>query len=381
MTDRTYNISTPGYSEWRTQRGGNTPRYLREQGKWRDNSYTRVSGALLRGYSTLVHRDGSPDPSGISYSVNSYYYPQYPGVIWPAETDVLSKLSEKWRSTDLNLGMYLSPEGRESVTMMSSSLMKIVNATRHLRRRDFGGFLRNLNEMPRSARRASARKFNQGDLSGSFLAAHLGWEPLIKDIYTASQGFAEVPDKSNRITARRLGPQRTVTIDGGMSDRPPIGDRRLAVAQKTQVRLILDVTKPPTFVQRFGMDNPFLIAWELVPLSFVADYFLPIGSVIENMGFISGVYGMKGWRKTYARLEYKTWFPPGTYCGKNRWNSPLYNKRLISETRIEMQASRTPWKPSFTDPFRSIQTKLPSSVMKLSTLAALAHQNILALRR
>jgi hypothetical protein len=380
MVDKTYNITTPGYSEWRSQKGGDTPRYLREQGKWSDNSYTRSSGALLRAYSTLAYSNGTPDPSGVSYSINSYYYPSYPGITWPAETDVLSKLSEKWRNTDLNLGMYLSPEGRESVSMMTSSLQKFVNATRSLRRRDFGGFLRNLNEFPRSARRTSARRFNQGDLSGSFLAAHLGWEPLLKDIYTASEGFTE-PVRKGRIAARRLGPQRTVRIDGGSSTRPPIGDRKIAVAQKTQVRLILDVTKPPTFTQRFGMENPFLIAWELVPLSFVADYFLPIGSVIENMGFISGTWGMKGWRKTYARLEYKTWLSPGTYCNTDRWNNRLYNRNQISETRIEMEASRTPWKPSFSDPFRSIRTKLPQSVMKLSTLAALAHQNVLALRR
>lgn len=381
MVDRTHSITTPGYSEWSTQKGGDTPRHLRRKGKWLDNSYTKKSGALVRGYSALCYGNGSPDPSGIRYSINSYYYPDYQPVKWPAETDILSKLSDKWRNTDLNIGMYLSPEGRESVTMMTSSLQKFVNATRHLRRRDFGGFLRNLNELPRSARRASARKFNQGDLSGSFLAAHLGWEPLIKDIYSASQGIADIPDKPGRITARRIGPKRTVLIDGGMSDRPPIGDRKITVAQKTQVRLILDVTRPPTFAQRFGMDNPFLIAWELVPLSFVADYFLPIGNVIENMGFISGTWGMKGWRKTYARLEYNTWLNPRTYCRNDRWGNKLYNRDLMSETRIEFEASRTPWKPSFTDPFRSIATKLPTSVMKLSTLAALAHQNVLALRR
>lgn len=374
MVQRTVLIDkAPYYYEKKTQQGGDTPRYLRMAGKFTENNYSMSALSWRRAFSKMYLANGSDIPG--EFSVNSFYVVSMGPVVWPAETDVLTKLAGKWRQTDLNIGMYLSPEGRESLTMMTSSLMKLSNSARALRRGDFGGFVRNLNELPRSARRASARKFNQGDLSGSFLAAHLGWEPLIEDIYNASNSVSP-EEKSHRITARKLGPKRTVSV--GTSGNPPVSARNIQSDQKTQVRLILDVTRPPSFVQRFGLDNPFLIAWELVPLSFVADYFLPIGSVIDNLGFISGIWGQKGWRKSYSYIEYKTWVNSGTILG-NYYGSLYRNRKEITEWYIKKDATRTVWTPSFADPFRSISTKLPASMMKLSTLAALTHQNILSL--
>ena len=77
------------------------------------------------------------------------------------------------------------------------------------------------------------------------------------------------------------------------------------------VKLALDVTRPPTFAQRFGLDNPFRIAWELVPLSFVADYFLPIGSVVSAMGTVSALYGQRGFRKQLIKVVREESYPPG----------------------------------------------------------------------
>lgn len=50
---------------------------------------------------------------------------------------------------------------------------------------------------------------------------------------------------------------------------------------------------------RFGLLNPLSVAWELMPLSFVADWFLPIGSYLSgfdaNLRFdvTSGYFGYK----------------------------------------------------------------------------------------
>jgi hypothetical protein len=376
MTVKNHTVGSPSgpYWEHTVQNGADTPYLMRKMGLWPINPYTSMREGQMQNWSSMVYGDGSLVAGGAGYGLKSFIQVSHSAAQWPAETDVLSKLHEKWKNSDINLGMYLSPEGRESVQMMTAGLMKISNGARSLKRGDFGGFLRNLNELPRSARKRSARAFEQGDLSGSFLAAHLGWEPLIKDIYAASD--IDPPYEGPvRIRASRKRAYYQDVVPLGNTQVP----HSLKVyANKSQVTIIVDIKRPPTFSQRFGMENPFLIAWELVPLSFVADYFLPIGSIIDNMGFISGIWGSKGLRKEYAEFGYRAEIRRMTLLHSSYgW----YNKEGWFDQQWTKSFNRALWSPSFSDPFRNVNVTLPSSLMKLSTLASLTHQRLLSLNR
>jgi hypothetical protein len=49
----------------------------------------------------------------------------------------------------------------------------------------------------------------------------------------------------------------------------------------------------------FGLVNPFEVAWEIVPFSFVADWFLPIGRYLSALDVplrFEHIGGSKGWR-------------------------------------------------------------------------------------
>lgn len=373
MVQKNYVVGDASTTYWerKTQNGDDTPYALRRRGKWPVNRYTLSQEAQTQNFVRLYDAYGNMLNYG-PYNVLSFGGVNLQPAVLPTEASVISKLGDKWRNTDLDLGMYLSPEGRESISMMTSGLMKISNSARQLRRGDFGGFLRNLNELPRSSRRDAARKFNQGDLSGSFLAAHLGWEPVIKDIYSASQGIADITDKPHRITATKMG--YVPYWSGGREGF------KYRVDQKVFVKLALDINRPPTFAQRFGLDNPFRIAWELATLSYVADYFLPIGSVIDAMGVTSALYGQKGFRKQLIFLDRQEEYPPGT-CSMTIWYNRYSNREPIVRRYMQREFSRTPWTPGFTQPLRNLRVTLPSSIMKLSTMAALTHQRILSLSK
>jgi len=140
------------------------------------------------------------------------------------------------------------------------------------------------------------------------------------------------------------------------------------------------MTRKPTFSQRFGLDNPFLVAWELVPLSFVADYFLPIGRVIAGMGAVSALYGAKGWSKTYMHNRAKVMMPKGTKV-LNLWYVDYYLKDELRHSYNIRKFNRARYTPSFSDPLKNLRITLPSSVMKLSTMGALLHQRLLSLRK
>lgn len=359
------------YFERKSQSGADTPKALRSRGLWPINPYTMQNEAMTCNKVKLYNRWGGEigETTSQNYTVVVVGTQQ-----WPNESDVIAKLAEKWRGTDLSLGMYLSPEGRESVQMMYDSMLRLANGARSLKRGDFGGFVRNLNELPRHAKAVSARKFNQGDISGAFLSAHLGWEPLIKDIYEASNLKAPVDDVFE-IKASKKGPPIPRWMSGAGDN--PYPARSLDSSSNAFVKLQCRVTRPPTFTERFGMGNPFLIAWELVPLSFVADYFLPIGSTIDALGFISSVYGSKGYRKQYRDLKWTLRLK----AGQLDWGGYGFSKEAMYRRQMIREFTRSQWSANFSAPLRSAEIKVPSSLMKLGTLSALTHQRLLSLAR
>lgn len=349
-----------------------TPRFLRDQGIFLDLPYARESESMLNSRMTIKQVYGSGQMDVFMAVVGPQLQMSY-NPVYPSEGDVIAKLASKWRNTDLNLAMYLSPEGRESASMLLSTIGKLSNSVHSLKRGDFGGFVRNLHTMPRNARRRSHRKFTQGDLSGAFLSAHLGWEPLIKDAYESANIKPPIA-KGERIVASKAGTPRSFYVLNAGSVH--VGE--FVQEGKLRVSLSGDVSKPVEWFDRFGLRNPFGIAWELVPLSFVADYFLPIGQTIDNMGFISAARFARMWRKVYedrsATLKTRSGYE------FNFGGEPWQTISSGSTYRHWRSYSRTPYELNFASPLRTLGVSMPSSILKLSTMSALLHQRILSLR-
>lgn len=350
------------------QNGVDTPHALRKPGLWPVNPYDMRRYQKIQNSCQLKY-PGWP-PQG-DFRITSFIIFSHPDPVYPENGKILEKLSSKWRQTDLNIGMYFSPEGRESITMIGESMVRLSNSARQLRRGDFGGFLRALNSLPRGARRDSYRAFEQGDLSASFLAAHLGWEPLLKDAFS----FSENVKPLESTTTLKSSAAGRWDIGFGSNPYPEVS----TIEKEVKVRRTIEIVpkRPPTWQERFGLANPFQIAWELVPLSFVADYFLPIGRTIENMGFISGLWNSKGWMKDYAYASYDAKMSdPYIYTGSNFYPPGTVLRRRYAETRFE----RSPYTLGFSAPFNRVSVTMPSSFLRLGTLASLTHQRILSLK-
>jgi hypothetical protein len=57
------------------------------------------------------------------------------------------------------------------------------------------------------------------------------------------------------------------------------------------------LTRRESLLNSFGFLTPELVAWELLPFSFVADWFIPIGTYLEALDFVKSVEG------TYVRTD------------------------------------------------------------------------------
>lgn len=361
--------NTAGLEMYLKQDGVDTPPALRKPGLWPVNPYAMRKYQKVQNVCQLQY--SWYPPSGW-YHIDNFIPFNHPNPVMPENGKILEKLSTKWRQTDLNVGMYFSPEGRESIEMIGESMVRLSNSARQLRRGDFGGFLRALNSLPRGARKDSFRAFEQGDLSASFLAAHLGWEPLLKDAFSLSENIKPL-ESTTTLKASAAG---RWDIGFGNNTYPLVS----SIKKEVKVRRTIEIVpkRPPTWQERFGLSNPFQIAWELVPLSFVADYFLPIGRTIENMGFISGLWNSKGWMKDFAKASYDAQMTdPYIYTGSRFYPRGTVLRRLYSETRF----NRSQFTLGFSVPFNRVNVTMPESFLRLGTLASLTHQRILSLTR
>lgn len=283
----------------------------------------------------------------------------------------LSKLVDVWKNSDVNLGVSIG-EGKESLGMVTDTLFSLVQSARAIRRGDLGGAVRHFkNPVPRRARKKAAKRLSQGDLSGSWLALNLGWAPMISDIYSAlgyvqyDGGYAKIASGWVKGSANAL-----VNTVNGMGGRVTKRDARL--------RYVTAIKTPPTEWQRLGLTNPALIAWELVPFSFVVDYFANIGDGINALS----VFQMDNSSvKTFLeeRVDIKTKYPSrpkgswlGGWYAAEATQPTFYRYRSYRRTVVSLGQQ---WVAG------SIEYRLPTSIKKLANMAGLLHQSLLNLKR
>lgn len=101
------------------------------------------------------------------------------------------------------------------------------------------------------------------------------------------------------------------------------------------------VQKSEYFMDRFGASGPVSLAWELVPFSFVIDWFVDLSSVI---GFYDDL--LTGWHKTVIDASISTTYSHRAnyrWSPGYRWNTPI-DGTFVAQTHTEYY-NREPFTP------------------------------------
>ena len=239
----------------------------------------------------------------------------YQGQVWIGDAGVLraqthalayDKLVQKVRDT-ASLGQALA-ERKEAVAMIATRAGQILNHARRLRRGDLSSLV------PKRSRKYSF-KGSSKDLSALWLEYHFGWEPLIKDIHTGVE-ILESPFPYGRkvVGHSKLERSKVAYKAGEVIDS---SNSRVSVSCRLQG---LYTTENPLLAtaNQFGLVNPVSIAWEVVPFSFVVDWFTNVGSFLSQstdflgfkreQEFTTFVYKAVGSAQT--SYDGKTGYPP-----------------------------------------------------------------------
>lgn len=238
-----------------------------------------------------------------------------------------SRCLKRIRDNEVEISVALATS-KSTLRMLSQTALTIMKIRKAVLKGHFNEVWRLL-RVPPGTSKAEVRKkfFSTKDLSQRWLELQYGWKPLLDDANGAIKFF--LADKKLNITYKVSG---SVTED---SDYESIIPGTLARAEevytahvKRTVRTVVHyaVTDPAKVFMGQGGVNPLLAVWEVVPWSFIVDWFLTIGTALETLDaqvgkeFISGTTTCFTRAKTFSLMNIQKEQVTGTWIrtGNNR---------------------------------------------------------------
>lgn len=279
---------------------------------------------------------------------------------WNANDDlrVLSKLAEAIRGHSFDLGINIA-EGRESYKTILGNLQSIGAALVNFKHGRIGNGLRYLGVTGRRARGVT-RRLSTLDLSGRWLEMQYAWLPMVSQSYEAAKALEAVTGP--RVLRFRASVTKGASYNASGT---PIytATAKLSYSIRYQAELSEDIS-----IQRsLGLVDPLQIAWEIVPYSFVVDWFIPVGTYLSVWQMIPNLKGR--FIKT-QRIGHKG---PKTvkvvdFSGENwRYGAGTSQETIFRTTRTVTSSLNVP-KPTFNSPPKALSPR------RLLNAVALIHQ-------
>lgn len=147
-------------------------------------------------------------------------------------------------------------------------------------------------------------------LAKSWLEYRYGWLPLIADVQAGLGAFNSLSVKNPGIlsvtASRRVSSSsnsKTVyATNPDFSPRTRYYYTKTTTVCKIGIRYKLD-SQLVSAISGLGLTSPVSLAWELVPFSFVVDWFLPIGPALQAFSAFEGLTFMSGYKTYFTKVE------------------------------------------------------------------------------
>lgn len=143
----------------------------------------------------------------------------------------------------------------------------------------------------------------QDFLANTWLEYSYGWKPLLSDVYDQAKALAtHMVERSNvvRQASCKLSEAERYIDLYNPSDNPcwTLESKR-EESHHVFAKVWYSIPEAQiNAVNTFGLNNPLVLAWELLPFSFVADWFLPVGNFLEKLTATNGLEFHRGVRTT-----------------------------------------------------------------------------------
>lgn len=243
---------------------------------------------------------------------------------------VSNKLNQATRDSPIDLGVSLG-EYRETAGLVAGAMKKTFDAYKALKRHNFSDALKVVtgrrNKHYTDAAKAAA---------DAWLGYTYGVKPLMNDVYGAMerlQSDKDILDIHVVRASHRTRVSGTAQLNGGQYHGLVEGSMR------GKGKYTFYVENPLLFtLDQIGVINPLSLGWELIPLSFVVDWFIPIGGFLRGVVPPPGIHSVSGYTYVKAQGLCKefTDMPPG-YGGwvpAPGWKTGATSKEFMKDRKV-----------------------------------------------
>lgn len=192
----------------------------------------------------------------------------------------LTKLYDSLRNSDLNLLLTVG-ERKESAKMLTKAfkaLGSVIRTARNVRRQ----VLTNPSLL----------------ISQQWLGAKYGWLPFYNDVYNCTKFHFELFEE---MEAKGRAQRKVEQTYKTSNDFYPVIYHRKTHSERCLVIVAVGIANSDAYnLSRITSLNPLSLSWELMPFSFVVDWFVDIGGFLANMeaSFASGLSFKRGMKTT-----------------------------------------------------------------------------------
>ncbi len=259
------------------------------------------------GYPWDPQRDIESSAPFPEFSAYSAYPPQADNLLNNLKNRSRTECLLKLRGgSNLELGVDLI-ESKKTLNMIAGRSIQVLEAYRAARRLQFGRIPGILG--------VPGRKIKTGSSPANiWLEYQYGWKPLMGTIYDGAKLLDQGFRKPQLYSCKSPNASEEFKFQGDRfnSTYNYAGNVRV----KTGVTYKVASAKTDMF-DAAGLLNPLSIAWELVPFSFVSDWFAPVGNVLAALSATAGLEFVDGyestvWDITHSRTQH-TLYPGDPY--------------------------------------------------------------------
>lgn len=182
-------------------------------------------------------------------------------------------------------------QARMTADMIAGKAAQVLYAYRSLRRGNVALALKHLGMSKRNIRRRA---------SSQWLEYIYGWLPLVNDVYTGIDtlcGMFETKPPYMDI-------YDSTSIDFGWSKKSGGFEDTWSGSYKSRVGFKVSVSDEfLSGIDMYGLLNPAEVAWEILPGSFILDWFVPVGNTLSALSATTGLKFVTGFMSNSLELK------------------------------------------------------------------------------
>lgn len=234
----------------------------------------------------------------------------------PVYNKAYAKLVGKLKSDQAELGASLG-EYRQTVGMVEDRASQLVDLAKAARRNGWIGSVGAMIKRVKTSNEVS--KKNLQKLGRNYLEVAFGWIPTIQDLHTGLEVLTSgIPPAWASAKAESPIERRVTALAGSY---PNLSSKAVTGGQvKVRVGCGVVLTNHNLWLaNQLGLINPVSVAWELVPNSYIIDYFVNVNDVINSWTDFVGVDIVRPYRTfvvEYTSNDYTEYglSDPGSPC-------------------------------------------------------------------